>query len=289
MSDAVVGIENKLYAAFQEGQPHKYLDTVSQRAKGLATIRGKHYQPIVAVLAPTSRHTEIATVIGDSEGLLSLDWEEVLDSLNGATDSLDPETTVLLRALDSYLRQQISLFPEWARWTPHLRRKFDSGGTPLQREVVGKIWQFFPDAGGRLSSGDTWCGYYFSDRSLGVRGWFGFVPKKEVVDGAKNEVEFIIATSFEVPFQESVFRQIQLKAGPGFIQANEIHCWAIELNDSWAQPDSWRRHLQPLSETYERIRIAAATESGLQALGADAVTRATHARASDIIYPRSLT
>jgi hypothetical protein len=51
---------------------------------------------------------------------------------------------------------------------------------------------------------------------LGVRGWFGFVPKKEVVHGAKNEVEFITATSFEVPFQESVFRQIQLKAGPGF-------------------------------------------------------------------------
>jgi hypothetical protein len=95
-----------------------------------------------------------------------------------------------------------------------------------------------------------------------VRGWFGFVPRNEVVHGAKNEVEFIIATSSEVPFQESVFRQIQLKAGPGFIQANEIHSRAIELDNSWAQPDAWRRHLQPLSETYERIRNAAAMESG---------------------------
>ncbi|MDO9528349.1 MAG: PD-(D/E)XK nuclease family protein [Syntrophales bacterium] len=262
MSDAVVGIENKLYASFQEGQPHKYLNTVSQRAKALATIRGKHYQGLVAVLAPNSRYTEIEAVIGKDEGLLALTWEEILDDFSHSAESLDSETKVLLHALDSYIRQQISLFPEWARWTPHLRRSFDRGGTPLQRTVVGKVWQFFPDAGGRLSSGATWCGYYFTDRSLGAKGWYGFVPKEEVVHGAKNEVEFIVAVSFDVQFPENVFREIQLKAGPGFIGASEIHSWAIELDDSWSQPDSWRHHLQPLSDAYERIRNAPIEKSG---------------------------
>jgi hypothetical protein len=261
MSDAVVGIENKLYAAFQEGQPHKYLNTVSQRAKALATIRNKHYQGLVAVLAPKSRKTTIEAVIGENDGLLVLTWEEVLDDLSHSAENLDSETKVLLHALASYIRQQISLFPEWARWTPHLRRRFDHGGTPLQRTIVGKVWQFFPDAGGRLSSGATWCGYYFTDRSLNTRGWYGFVPKEEIVHGAKNKVEFIVAVSFDVPFPETVFRKIQLKAGPSFIGSSDIYSWTIELDNSWSEPDSWMHHLQPLYDTYETIRSPSMVES----------------------------
>lgn len=260
ISDAVVGIENKLYAGFQEGQPHKYLNTVSQRAKALAHLRGKQYQGLVAVLAPRSRETQIQEVIGEHVGLLVLTWEEILDSFSRAADDLDSETKVLLFALDSYIRQQISLFPEWARWTPHLRRRFDSGGTPLQRSVVGKVIQFFPDPGGRLSSGATWCGYYFTDRSLNTRGWYGFIPKGEIIHGAKNEVEFIVAVSFNVRFPENTFRKIQLKAGKGFLGSNEIYSWAIELDDSWSLPDSWMHHLQPLFDVYEDIRTGSVEE-----------------------------
>lgn len=262
MSDAVVGIENKLYAEFQEGQPHKYFNTVSQRAKALSSVRRVHYQPIVAVLAPKSTHTDIAKKISDHNALLCLDWEEVLGNLKNAAGSLDQETAVLLRALDSYLRQQIFLFPEWARWMPHLRRKFERGGTPLQREVVAKVWQFFPDPGARLSSGDTWCGYYFTERSKHLCGWFGFVPEEEVIHGAKNGVEFIIAASFPVPFEEPILRRVELEAGPGFLGTKEIYCWAIELDNSWDQPDSWQRHLQPLSDAYERVRNAVGPRKG---------------------------
>lgn len=261
MSDAVVGIENKLYAGFQDGQPHKYLSTVSQRANALAIIRGKHYQGLVAVLAPKSRNAEIKVVIGENESLLFLTWEEILSDFSSTAESMDSETKVLLSALNSYIRQQISLFPEWVRWIPHLRRRFDRGGTPLQRTVVGKVWQFFPDAGGRLSSGATWCGYYFTDRSLNTRGWYGFVPKEEVVRGARNEVEFIVAVSFDVTFPENVIREIQLKRGPNFIGSSEIFSWAIELDDSWSQPESWMHHLQPLSDAYERIRHTRVVEN----------------------------
>lgn len=205
-------------------------------------------------MAPKSRTAEIKVVIGENESLLVLTLEEILSDFYNTAESMDSETKVLLSALNSYIRQQISLFPEWVRWMPHLRRRFDRGGTPLQRTVVGKVWQFFPDAGGRLSSGATWCGYYFTDRSLNTRGWYGFVPKEEVVRGARNEVEFIVAVSFDVTFPENVIREIQLKSGPNFIGSSEIFSWAIELDDSWSQPESWMHHLQPLSDAYERIR-----------------------------------
>lgn len=254
MSDAVVGIENKLFAGFQEGQPNKYLNTVLQRAEALKVIRGKHYQGLVAVLAPQSRHHEIETVVQKKENLLVITWEEVLDCFLQIAENLDPKTKILVHSLDSYIRQQISLFPEWSRWIPHLNRKFDHGGTPLQKIVVGKVWQFFPDAGGRLSSGATWCGYYFTDRSMDTKGWYGFVPKEEILDGAKNEVEFIIAVSFDVAFPEIVFRKIHLKAGAGFLGSKGICSWAIELDESWSQPDNWRHHLQSLYDAYRGIQ-----------------------------------
>lgn len=264
MSDSVVGIENKLHAKFDGGQPHKYLSTVSQRATDLASIRRKHFKGVVAVLAPKSRHTEIKAVIGESEGLLALTWEEILNDFTSTAELLDSETKVLLYALDSYIRQQIFLFPEWARWTPHLRRSFDRGGSLLQRTVVGKVWQFFPDAGGRLSSGATWCGYYFTDRSLNTMGWYGFVPKDEVVHGARNEVEFIVAVSFNVTFSENIFREIKLKRGSNFIGSRKIYSWAIELDDLWSQPEYWRHNLQPLSDAYECIRHTPLVENDLQ-------------------------
>ncbi len=256
MSDVVVGIENKLYAGFQNGQPHKYLGTVLQRAKDLEKIRGNHYQGLVVVLAPNSRNPEIKSKIGENKKLLALTWEDILDAFCRSTEHLDSETKVLLHALKSYIHQQTSLFPEWSRWTPHLRRSFEHGGKPIQRTVVRKVWQFFPDAGSRLSSGATWCGYYFTDRFLNTRGWYGFVPKEAVVDGAKNEVEFIIAVSFDVQFPGNVFRKIKLKQGPDFIGSSVIYSWAIELDDSWSRPDSWMHNLQPLSDVYESIRTA---------------------------------
>jgi len=252
-SDAVIGLENKLHAGFQEGQPHKYLTTVMQHAKGLAQLRRTDFRPIVAVLAPRSRKKEIESIIGIDENFLNLAWEDLLEYLMLAQPHLDSMTHVLFQGLKSYIHQQLALFPNFAKWVPHLKRKFDSGGTSLQREVVGRIWQFFPDPGRRISCGDSWVGYYFTDPSFGTRGWYGFVPKKEISHGANNPAELVIATSFSVPFQNPPFRQIEMAVGPKFIGASEIHAWAVEFDNSWITPDVWRENLKPLFETYESI------------------------------------
>lgn len=252
--DAVIGLENKLYAEFQEGQPHKYVDTITKRAVGLTNLRQRKYRAVVAVLAPQSRSTEVKGVIGADDRFLSIDWEEVLELLRQVGEGLDPTTSVLLHSLDRYIQQQIALFPDFARWIPHIQRRFDSRGTPLQQELVGKIWQFFPDPGRRLSYGDTWCGYYFTDAKAGTRGWYGFVPKAELSQGARNEAELIIATSFDVPFQDPPFHQVELVVGPRFIGANEIHVWSIDYDEAWAKPDAWTKYLKPLHESYAHIK-----------------------------------
>ena len=252
--DAIVGLENKLYAGFQEGQPHKYLATVEKNASTLSTLRGNDFRPIVAVLAPKSRTSEVDTIIGDDERFLMLSWEEILDRFSIVRNSLDSVTAVLHDVLNAYIYQHIALFPDFPTWVPHLRRRFDSGGTPLQREVVAKIWDIFPEGGGRLSCGDTWVGYYFTDYSIGTKAWYGFIPKDEISKGALNPVELIVITSFPVELSNPPCRPIELVSGPDFLGSDSIYAWALEFDESWQTSDIWRNNLSPLSNTYEILR-----------------------------------
>lgn len=252
-SNAVIGLENKLHAGFQEGQPHKYFTTIEQYSKGLSELRKTQYRPIIAVLAPQSRTEEIKSIIGNEEHFLIIKWEELFDYLSRAEPHLDHKTKILLQELQSYVYQQITVFPDFTRQFPHLRRKFEPRGTPLQRELVGKLWQFFPDPGSRLSSGNSWVGYYFTEPSKGTHAWYGFVPEKEIKSGVKNTAELIIATSFMVPFQDPPFREIELTAGPKFIGASEIHAWAVDFDENWHTPEVWREKLKPLWEAYESV------------------------------------
>lgn len=252
--DAIVGLENKLHAGFQEGQPHKYFATVEQNAVTLSKLRGNDFRPLVAVLAPKSRTSEIGEVIGDDQRFLMLSWEEILDRFSLVRTSLDAVTVVLLDELKTYMDQHLALFPDFSTWVPHLRRRFDSGGTPLQREVVAKIWEFFPEGRGRLSCGHTWVGYYFTDYSIGTKAWYGFVPRDEISRGAHNPVELIVTTSFPVSLSNPPCRAIELVAGPKFLGSNQINAWALEFDESWKTPDIWRDSLKPLSDTYEILR-----------------------------------
>lgn len=259
-SDAVIGVENKLHAEFQDGQPQKYLKTVTEHAQVLKNLRKRDHSALVAVLAPRSRMHEIEELIGGNEHYLAIVWEELLEALTGVAHRLDPLTTLLVHDLDSYVRQQIAFFPEFSKWLPHFRRKFEPSGTTLQREFVARIWPFFPDAGPRLSCGKAWCGYYFTDAStVGTRGWYGFVPESEISKGAKNAAELIIATAFDVDFREPKFRNIELEVGPDFIGADKIHSWAVDFDDSWDSPGAWDEHLKPLSKAYAAIQNEANT------------------------------
>lgn len=57
--DAVIGIENRFNAPFQEGQPAGYLRLLRQRASDLATIRNTDFSHVLVVLAPERRASGI--------------------------------------------------------------------------------------------------------------------------------------------------------------------------------------------------------------------------------------
>ena len=53
-----IGIENKFFAEFQEGQPQKYLKSLADVSESLSKISHSEVRPVLYVLCPESRKTE---------------------------------------------------------------------------------------------------------------------------------------------------------------------------------------------------------------------------------------
>lgn len=252
--DAVVGVENKLSAAFQKDQPRKYLKTVNDRANSLRESRRTKHRALVAVLVPEHRVPEAEKLVGGDSNFLVVRWEELLETFTAARDDLDPLAAVLVRSLGSFVRAKCDLFPGVRQQLAYVRRLFEPGGTESQRQLVRWLWGFFPDAGGRLGASKDWCGYHFTDGKE-HRGWYGFVAKSLVKQGAANPAELIIATSFNVAFSEPRFRPVEVI--PGFLPSipdEEVHGWAVDFDDSWGTENKWRDVLRPLRDAYDKVR-----------------------------------
>jgi len=253
-TDAVIGLENKLFAEFQEGQPQKYLETIRKHSIHLAEFRHTSLLYLVAVIAPQSRYKDVSDRIGDDEHLLSVPWEDVIDVIDVPADCLDQDTKVLLRSLKSFLEERLAFIPKFSEWVPHLRRRFNERGTAFQQDVVRKIWEFFPDAGPRLSAGATWAGYYFPSKVKHLHGWYGYIPSNEIEHGSRYNAELIIATSFPVQLPNPPFRPIKLNRGPKFLGLKtDIFTWAIDYDETWAKPQIWRYSLIPIYKAVENL------------------------------------
>jgi hypothetical protein len=256
-TDAVIGIENKLFAGFQEGQPHKYLSSLAKRAEGLMKLRGKKYQYLLLILAPKGRKGEIERLIEtEHHQYIYVSWDDVLDALVGVQANLDPATKAMLLSFEEFLRDKISFIPQFVEWVPHLKRRFDDYGTPLQNEVVKKLWGFFPDSGPRLSYGKTSVGYYFCYSLKEYRAWYGFVRSSAIIESRPNKAELIIVTSFPVSLVPPAFSPVTLDGnffGPKF----KTYACVIEFDQTWASPEKWRNELEPLNKNFEKLKSSA--------------------------------
>jgi len=263
-ADAVIGVENKLSAAFQQGQPAKYLESLKNRADNLTKLRGRSFQHVLAILAPRRRSQEIESKIGENDHYIFLPWEDILESLDDAVSESDAASRVLFQSFDEFLNENIGFMPNFPRWVPHLRRRFDPYGTPRQREVVSRLWEFFPDAGTRISSGKTWVGYYFAK----YQAWYGFISSAEAItSGAKHPSELIVATSFPVVAPIPPFRSITLRQENFLGKGRQVIAWAIDYDEEWADPKRWRDALQPLSDAVEALATEVAPPQGAPASG----------------------
>lgn len=257
-SDAVIGLENKLFATFQDGQPNKYLESVQRHAARLSEVRRSKLIHMVAVLAPSSRSREVEDRIQDNLNLLHVSWEQVRKAFKPLTHSLDRDTAVLLQSLDSFLQDRMAFLPRFGDWVPHLQRRFDSFGSAPQNEVVHRLKDFFPYAGPRLSSGKTWLGYYFAEGLKDIRGWFGFIPgtADEILEGRRCGAELIVATTFSMNLPSPPFRPVKLAIGPRFLGLRPdamIFIWAVDYDRTWDNPEAWQTALAPIREHVEQL------------------------------------
>lgn len=82
---SVIGVESKIHALFQDGQPEKYLDAIKQKAQ-----QGGR-KAILLILTPDGRRKTVSSdlqsrKISDKDVTISvLDWQSLLKSLNTGT------------------------------------------------------------------------------------------------------------------------------------------------------------------------------------------------------------
>lgn len=256
-ADAVIGIENKLGEVFRRGQPHKYLSTLARRAEGLAQLRRRKFKHVLVILAPSSRSAEINRLIGGDSYYIFLAWEDVRSKVLGSVkDEVDSATRAILISFDEFLNDQISFLPRFTEWVPHLRRWLDQRGTEQQREVVRRLWQFFPEPGARMEPGKQYVGYPFCCNLRGYKAWFGFVAKSAIKDSRKNEAELIVITTFPVAFSAHVFSPITLEREQFLGKDFKLNAWVIEFDHAWADPQKWRDELAPLNQAAEQLKSA---------------------------------
>ncbi|HIL58277.1 MAG TPA: hypothetical protein EYG39_10270, partial [Rhodothermales bacterium] len=195
--DAVVGIEVKLGAAFQAGQPGKYLAELGRVARHLSAIRRRPVRPVLAVVAPENRRAETGRAM-DARALF-IAWEDLVEALEGAAGG-DPFVSVLTAEYARYLRDRIGFLPGFLRWARSLTNAWEPGGTAYQRQFLRALWSELPGEGGRLGSGESWAGYYFSpDGSDGPRSWIGFLSTSRAGQAGGAAVLVIASPRADVP------------------------------------------------------------------------------------------
>jgi len=245
LDDVVIGIENKFFAQFQNNQPHKYYDSLESVADSLKCINHSDVKTILYVLCPEARKKEAHEQIRELKSASVISWEEILKQFKSITEISNPVAKILKNEFTEYLKRHFSFVHDFERKAIHLKRDFPEYGMPLQGELVGKLWSFFPSPGGRLSNGMTWIGYYFfTDPEINEKGWFGFVAKDEIDYQADNNAELVVVTTYK-PTLRSDFYAVTMK-NENFIGApGKTNAWIINFDATWNSVDVWREKLAP--------------------------------------------
>jgi hypothetical protein len=251
----VLGVESKFFAVFQEGQPSKYLESLQRRAAQLAQVRGFPYGHAVVILAPRARMAEVAAHCGDDSQCMLLTWEDVLAVAQEPKLDVDGAARAVLGFLSRFVDNRIAFLPSFRQWVPHLRNRWESSGSALQRDVVAALWEFLPEGGKRLSAGATWCGYYFCNSSPKLRGWYGFVDGN-IIGAPSHQAEFIIATNFDLVDPPVALRRIETFNQNFLGGYRPVTAWVIDFDEKWADPQRWTEALACIGATVSKLEAA---------------------------------
>lgn len=251
--DAVIGIENKLYADFQEGQPYKYMELIQSRADKYKELYAKDYRAFIVILLPDTRKNKVEHEIKKKlsdwpnqsvSNYIFLSWENLLSNIN-RIEGLSPESTITIQQFSAYMDEQIGFYPKYLRNLPHFKRKFLGNGNAAQKELIAKLWRFFPQPGSRLSSSERhgYLGYYFFTSTEGISGWFGFVSDRNIPGAEVNTSTFIIALNKDIgELPKPLVRLDRLSD----IWTHNRYAWKLTLTEEGKDPKFWVELVAPL-------------------------------------------
>ncbi len=251
--NAIIGIENKLNAEFQPDQPGKYLDTLLNISKSENRLRN-NVDPVLFILCPENRipdsEVAISKINSHEVKVKTITWEELLDNLHKIIIKTDSRTKVILADFIKYIENEISFYPEYRNIFPHLLSRFSPNGTPEQKSILIELWKYFPNAGKKLSFGESYSGYYFeplfdSDNNGENNhiGWYGFVDSNVVEPLNDNIVSFIVMSTYKPADLSKKFIPTELlKSGWSLGRSeNSVTTWRLDLDIDWDKPEKWRR------------------------------------------------
>jgi hypothetical protein len=259
--NAIIGIENKLNAVFQEGQPEKYLKSLVKINNAFREIR-PNITPILFILCPESRMSDAKLAekrCGETNpdvkvGILT--WESLLASLGRLDLQHNNSASIILREFVQYVESEISFFSDYENTFPHLLKRIEPNGTAEQIALLNELWKYFPGSGKRRSFGEDYVGYYFipkassdNDNSSTHTGWYGFIRSSKIVCEeyrSDTEAEFVITSTYEPDSLPDEYSVCELPSGWDLRRPGDPkYTWRLELQKSWNKPDDWRNLIAP--------------------------------------------
>lgn len=261
MDGSVVGLENKFYAPFQDGQPEKYLPQLEEIAKGQEALFGGAVQHQIFALVPKGRRNdaEIST-LKNKPDVVVVCWEDLIERLSHIVESLvDPDMTMVLKHFLGYLDSILGFMPDFSRIYKHLRSDWQDKGTPLQRNLLHAIWKFLPLGGIALSMSKDYVGYYFYKDRSDIDGWIGFVKadrlekSRAVESNDQRKVELVVTVSkgaepmgyMQDPDKYGLI-PVNLISKQWFPSGRQHAVWIINFDEKWGKAEYWSGSLRPL-------------------------------------------
>jgi hypothetical protein len=246
---AAIGIENKINACWQTGQPEKYADILKEYTD---------HEKILLIILPKSRENEAKKRLivankklekSDSSNIITgiLTWDEILLEGDKCDWHLDIRANeFLFSELKDYLNELISFAPGFDIWRKQLVTKFSKQGNKRQWYFNDQLRRFVNwDAvqSSRSRGATDWAGVQLNGRSNNC--WYGFV-NDSIVTGKNSQTGnslFIIQTTFLLQ-EHKLLTKCSIDSWK-----NDEHVYSIDLSDdSWGKAETWREFFAPIND-----------------------------------------
>lgn len=281
LDNAVVGVEAKFHASFQDDQPFKYFESLSEKARNLKSLRrASEYEYFICMLVPESRRTETVNYVQNAPSrweaftgrCVVLSWADVRCALSTAENVMPAEHAYLSAMFRDYLDTRLTLFQDWKRKRKHAVARWQQKGTQLQIDILRDLFQII-DA---EATADARCRLVIArdyvvqkvevapenetTRTL----WYGFCRQGDVSMKSGEGAEFFILTT-AVPVKLGVSKSLicqGIEHGYDFwTPGRPNQAWIIDLEQTAGDADSWADILNPFTNALVEERYTSDNRS----------------------------